>query len=161
MQERTSRNLKIAGLVVVLPTIWLVVVGIIAIKHHYDYLRYYVGVDQADSFATHVMAFIAVLVLIFLVTGASVGVIALRRVLRRRERAFEVSISNLPLMQQDELRRRRQLKQAAMVAGAAAAGAYGLHRWGEHMDESVRETHERNDRVNELLAEHRHSHDSM
>jgi uncharacterized membrane protein len=157
MQERTSRNLKIAGLVAVLPTAWLVVVGIIVTKHHYDYLRYYVDRDAADRFAGHIVVGILLLIAATIVALGITAATAVHRRVVRSNQAFEASIATLPLLEQVQARRERQMKQAGLVLVGTAAAAYGLHRWDEHMEQSVRETRERNDRVNELLEEHRRS----
>lgn len=157
MQERTSRNLKIAGVLAVLPTAWLVVVGIIVTKHHYDYLRYYVDRDAADRFAGHIIVGILLLIAVVAVTLGVTAALAVHRRVVRSNLEFEASIAMLPLADQVQARRERQLKQAGLVIAGTAVAAYGLHRWDEHMEKSVRETRERNDAVNEMLEEHRRS----
>ena len=157
MQERTSRNLKIAGLVAALPGLWLIVVAIIAAKHHYDHLRYYVDRDAADRFAGHIIVGIIFLIMAMAVTLGVAAALAVHRRIVQSDQAFEASIAMLPLAAQAQARRERQMKQAGLILVGTAAAAYGLHRWDGHMQRSVQETRERNDRINEMLEEHRRS----
>lgn len=78
-----------------------------------------------------------------------------RSVSARMEAEFEASIANLSPEEQVFARSKRAAYKAAMAIGAYAVAHEAFEVWHHHQQEDLRQTRERNARINALLEEGR------
>jgi hypothetical protein len=135
--------------------LWLVVVAGIAMKHHYDHVRWYESPEKAEHMLVGWLTVAAVIVVLALLVGIVALGLMLASAKQRADERFEADIAHLSPEEQANARRGRALVHTAVVVGASLAA----HEYLQHRERLMREdldaTAARNQRVRDGLDEHR------
>jgi hypothetical protein len=134
--------------------LWLVVVIGIAMKHHYDHVRWYESPEKAEHMLVGWLTVAAVIVVLALMMGIVAIGLMLASAKQRADERFEADIAHLSPEEQANARRGRALVHTAVVVGASLAAHEYLQHRERRMQEDLDYTAERNQRVTDGLEAH-------